>query len=196
MSTQLGAATRQRARFSRLAESAVERARLTVVPRGRTTAPRTPFAILVGVVLLLGVVGLLMFNTSMQQASFTATELEEKATILNAKKQELRMELDRLRDPQRVSEAAAGLGMVPMTTPAFLRLSDGTVLGVPERATGDSRFRLTPLPPAMPESFKLKPEIVYAPVEDGQAQAENPGTGAPGLLPEREAAGSQERPRR
>ena len=81
--------------------------------------------------------------------------------------EELRMELDQLRDPQRVSEAAAELGMVPMTTPAFLKLSDGTVLGVPERATGDSRFRLTPLPPAMPESFKLKPEIVYAaPVEE------------------------------
>jgi hypothetical protein len=195
MSTQTGAA-RQRVRFTRLAESAVERARLTVVPRGRTTAPRTPFVVLVAVVLLGGVVLLLMFNTSMQQASFRATALEERATLLNAKKQELRMELDTLRDPQRVSEEAAALGMVPMLTPAFLRLSDGTVLGVPQAATGESRIRLKALPPQMPDSFRPSPEVVYAPVEDGQVQAESEGTGAPGLLPGRQQARSEEQPRR
>ena len=195
MSTQTGAA-RQRVRFTRLAESAAERARLTVVPRGRTTAPRTPFVVLVAVVLLGGVVLLLMFNTSMQQASFRATALEERATLLNAKKQELRMELDTLRDPQRVSEAAAALGMVPMLTPAFLRLSDGTVLGVPQAATGESRIRLKALPPQMPDSFRLSPEVVYAPVEDGQVQAASEGTGAPGLLPGRQQARSEEQPRR
>ncbi len=195
MSTHTGSAARQRVRFTRLAESAVERARLTVVPRGRTSAPRTPFVILVAVVLLGGVVLLLMFNTSMQQASFRATKLEERATLLNAKKQQLRMELDTLRDPQRVSEAAARLGMVPITTPAFLRLSDGSVLGVAEPASGDARIRLQALPPAMPDSFKLKPEVVYAPVEDGQVQAQSEGTGAPGLLPERRKARSGEQDR-
>jgi hypothetical protein len=193
MSTSTGTAARQRVRFARLAESAVERARLTVVPRPRRTAPRTPFVILVAVVLLGGVVLLLMFNTSMQQASFRASRLEEKATLLDARKQELRMQLDTLRDPQRVSEAAARLGMVPMVTPAFLRLSDGSVLGVAQPATGDTRIRLKALPPQMPDSFKLKPEVVLAPVEDGQVQAESEGTGAPGLLPGKQKARSGER---
>ena len=192
MTTHTGSAARQRVRFSRLAESAVERARLTVVPRNRPSAPRTPFVILVATVLLGGVVLLLMFNTSMQQASFKATRLEERATLLNAKEQELRMELDMLRDPQRVSEEAARLGMVPMVTPAFLRLSDGTVLGVAEPATAEARIRLEDLPPRMPESFRPKPEIVYAPVEAGQSQAESEGTGAPGLLPGRDRARSEE----
>ncbi len=192
MTTHTGSAARQRVRFTRLAESAVERARLTVVPRRRPTAPRTPFVILVAVVLLGGVVLLLMFNTSMQQASFRATKLEERATLLNAKKQELRMELDTLRDPQRVSEEAASLGMVPMVTPAFLRLSDGTVLGVAQPATGESRIRLKALPPRMPESFRPKPDVVYAPVEAGQTQAESEGTGAPGLLHGRQQARSGE----
>jgi hypothetical protein len=196
MSTHLGSAARQRVRFTRLAESAVERARLTVVPRTRQTAPRTPFVILVAVVLLGGVILLLMFNTSMQQASFRATALEQKATLLDAKEQELRMELDNLRDPQRVSEEAARLGMVPMLTPAFLRISDGTVLGVAEPASGDGRFRLKALPPAMPDSFRRKPEVVYAPVEEGQAAAESEGTGAPGLLPAREKARSEGQVRR
>jgi hypothetical protein len=193
MSTHLGSAARQRVRFARLAESAVERARLTVVPRERPTAPRTPFVILVAVVLLGGVVLLLMFNTSMQQASFKATRLEQQATLLNAKEQQLRMELDNLRDPQRVSEEAARLGMVPMLTPAFLKLSDGSVLGVPLPATAESRFRIKALPPRMPESFRPKPDVVYAPVEAGQTQAESEGTGAPGLLPAGQKARSGER---
>ncbi len=196
MSIHTGSAARQRVRFTRLAESAVERARLTVVPRRRPAAPRTPFVILVAVVLLGGLVLLLMFNTSMQQASFKATRLEERATMLNAKEQRLRMELDTLRDPQRVSEQAARLGMVPMLTPAFLRLSDGTVLGQAQPAAGDSRIRLKDLPPAMPDSFKRKPDVVYAPVEEGQTQAASEGTGAPGLLPSRHGARSEERPRR
>ena len=193
MSTHLGSAARQRVRFARLAESAVERARLTVVPRQRPTAPRTPFVILVAVVLLGGVVLLLMFNTSMQQASFKATRLEQEATLLHAKKQQLQQEIDNLRDPQRVSEEAARLGMVPMVTPAFLRLSDGTVLGVPQAATGENRFRIKPLPPQMPQSFRPRPDVVYAPVEAGQTQAESQGTGAPGLLPAKQKARSGER---
>ena len=53
-----------------VAEAAVERARLTVVPRARTRAARVPFVSLVTLLLLGGVVGLLLFNTSMQQSSW------------------------------------------------------------------------------------------------------------------------------
>ena len=66
--------------------------------------------------LLGGVVGLLLFNTSMQQVSFAATALEDQATTLTAQQQALQMELDRLRDPQRVAGAATRLGMVPAGT--------------------------------------------------------------------------------
>ena len=54
---------RIRSRVPRIAEAAVERARLTVVPRRRTRAGRVPFVALVSLVLLGGVVGLLLFNT-------------------------------------------------------------------------------------------------------------------------------------
>ena len=43
---------------------------------GRTQAARTPFVVLVIGLLVAGVVGLLMFNTHMQQASFRATALQ------------------------------------------------------------------------------------------------------------------------
>ena len=75
---------------------------------------------LVSFVLLAGVVGLLMFNTSMQQASFAATTLEQQAATLDAREQTLQMELDVLRDPQRVALKAQRMGMVSRRRPAFL----------------------------------------------------------------------------
>ena len=101
--------TQARSRVPRFAESAVERARLTVVPQRmlvRTHAARTPFVVLVLAILAGGVVGLLMFNTSMQQSSFTATALQQEVTALTAKEQKLNMEHDALRDPQRLSSEA------------------------------------------------------------------------------------------
>ena len=118
-----------RTRVPRFAEAAVERARLTVVPPrraiGRTQAARTPFAVLVIAMLVAGVVGLLMFNTNMQQASFKATALQEQVNTLTAKEQSLNMELDALRNPQRLAVAAKKLGMVPPAQPAFIRLDGG-----------------------------------------------------------------------
>jgi cell division protein FtsB len=150
------ARTKVPSRLPRFAETAVERARLTVVPR-RARAPRVPFMILVGALLLSGVVGLLLFNTSMQQASFRATALQAQADALHAQEQSLQMELDKLRDPQRVATRAKALGMVPMANPAFLRLSDGRVLGDPLPASPLDAERLTPLPAHRPAFLQLTP---------------------------------------
>jgi hypothetical protein len=152
-----------RTRVPRFAEAAVERARLTVVqPRravGRTQAARTPFAVLVIAMLVAGVVGLLMFNTNMQQASFKATALQNQANTLTAKEQSLNMTLDDLRNPQRLAVAAKKLGMVPPAQPAFIRL-DGTVLGAPAPATGENSVRINPLPTQAPPSLKRKVVVI------------------------------------
>ncbi len=144
-----------RTRVPRFAEAAVERARLTVVPRRATAAPRVPFVTLVAVLLVGGVAGLLAFNTNLQQASFVASSLEERAAVLTGKEESLRMQLHRLRDPQHLAARAKRLGMVPSTNPAFLRIEDGTVLGSPVPAEATEDFRISPLPPVRP-----RPELV------------------------------------
>jgi hypothetical protein len=144
----------------RLGEAAVERARLSVVPRRRRRAARVPFVTLVTLVLLGGVVGLLLFNTSMQQASFAATALQDQATHLEARQQTLTMELEVLRDPQRVAQRASGLGMVPAGNPAFLDLRTGRIVGDPEPATGANRFRIKPYVPHLPADLNPPPVIV------------------------------------
>lgn len=156
--------TEARTRVPRFAEAAVERARLTVVPRAATRrASRMPFWTLVSVLLVGGIAGLLWFNTSMQQVSFEATALEQRAHLLDAQRQSLQLELERLRDPQRVAAEARQMGMVPAAAPAFLRLSDGTVLGKPVPATGENGFRITPAPAKKPRRLDPAPVIVEAP---------------------------------
>lgn len=170
-----------RNRFPRIAEAAVERARLTVVPR---TAPRRtptmPFMALVSVLLIGGVAGLLFFNTTMQQVSFTATAMEDKAERLDAQRQGLQMELDALRNPQRVALEAKKLGMVPAVGPVFIRLGDGRVLGTPTPATKADSLRITPLPTRKPKDLDPKP-LVITPAknaDDGAARgAGTPRTG-------------------
>lgn len=160
MSTLMSSA---RTRVPRFAEAAVERARLTVVPSrplGRTQAARTPFAVLVIALLAAGVVGLLMFNTRMQQSSFAATALQDRVNELSAEKQLLDLDLDRLRDPQRLAAAAKRQGMVAPTQPAFVRLGDGRVLGSPAPANSGDAMQIDPLPAPKPESLKQRTIIV------------------------------------
>ena len=166
------AALRQRA--PRLAEAAVERARLTVVPRAHTRAARVPFVSLVTLLLLGGVVGLLLFNTSMQQSSFTATSLEQRATLLSAREESLGMQLENLRDPQVVARKAQQLGMRVPAAPLFLDLSDGSVEGDPVGARVVAPVLLDPRPAARP-SLLDPPATVVRPAEgvlsDGRGDA-------------------------
>lgn len=155
-----------RNRVPRFAETAVERARLTVVPRVRSRAPKVPFVSLVTLLLVGGVAGLLAFNTSMQQASFTATAMEQRAAVLDAREQSLQLELETLRDPQRVAVTARRMGMVPPSAPAFLRLEDGAVLGSPAPAVAEEAVRVIPLPTRKPADLRPAPVIVELPETD------------------------------
>ena len=109
-----------------------------------------PFLLVVSMVAVGGIVGLLLFNTSMQQASFAATSLQNQADNLVARQQTLQMQLDQLRDPQVVALKAQRMGMVLPTSPAVLDLRTGRVLGSPTPATRLDPLRLLAPPPVKP----------------------------------------------
>lgn len=134
-----------RARVPRIAEAVQERARLSVVsPPER--APRLPFAAFVLAVLGLGLVGLLVLNTSLQQQAFYARSLEHRAEALEARKEALSLRVDALRAPDRVAHEAVAMGMVPNDDPGFLFLDDGTVRGGGQPADAERSLRLDPRP--------------------------------------------------
>jgi hypothetical protein len=107
------------------------RPRLTIVPRVASRAPRIPFVMLVVMLLALGLVGLLVLNTSMERGTYTAGALRSEAAALSQREQALQLRVEALGVPQRVSRRAERLGMVRNDNPAFLVLGSGKVIGVP-----------------------------------------------------------------
>lgn len=154
------------------ARRALRRARLTVVPQKIEQAARVPFLALVSLMALLGVVTLLMFNTSLQQGSFAASALQEKSDTLTARQEGLKLELEQLRNPQRVAEAAQRQGMVIPTTPDFLYLADGRVVAAenPEPGTG---LQLREPPVARPD--ELTPPAAFSGTDGSRRDEANDG---------------------
>ena len=160
----------------RIAQAALERARLTVVPRRRSTALRMPFIAFVTVILLGGVVGLLMFNTSMQQAAFRESALQRQATDLGVQQEALEQDIQKLNDGTRIAAGAEKQGMVIPTAPAaVLHLGSGRITGTPTPANAADRLPLRQPGPHKPAS--LNPGTVHVqgkpPVKAGTNGAPN-----------------------
>ena len=90
--------------------------------------------------LLGGFVGVLMLNTAMAKGSYTMRDLQQRSDELADTQDALQHTIDGLSGPGPLAQRARALGMVPAATPAFLRLSDGKVLGVARKAKQDSTF--------------------------------------------------------
>ena len=112
---------------------------LRLVNPVRSRARRAPFVVVVLLVLSAGLVGLIVASTLLQAQSFQQARLDREIATLHTQQQALSREVDRLHSPGSVADQAARLGMVRNTNPAFLRLSDGTVLGKPKPAVRGNR---------------------------------------------------------
>lgn len=117
--------------------------RLRVVPPPRRRrSPRTPFVLLVVGLLAGGLLGLLMLNTVLAQDAFVLHDLRTQSSALSDREDALVQQVAAREAPGALAARARALGMVPNPNPAFIRLSDGTVLGKPAPATAP------PAPPA------------------------------------------------
>lgn len=101
------------------------------VPVPAAAPARAPFVGVVLVLLVLGLGSLLLLNTLLAQGSFTLHTLDAQLTELTDREQALQQKVAELAAPQRLARRASAIGMVPAQNPAFLRASDGKVLGVP-----------------------------------------------------------------
>jgi hypothetical protein len=108
------------------------RPRLTVVPPLRAPAPKAPFVLLVGALLTAGLGGLLFLHTTIAEDSFRLHDLTARSAVLTDREQALEQEIAALAAPQRLAARAKTLGMVRSENPAFIRTSDGRILGKPK----------------------------------------------------------------
>lgn len=121
---------------------------LRVVPAAVGHPGNGLFAALCMLLLGAGLVALLMLNTAMAEGSFTLHGLQETSGELTDTQEALTQAIDAQRSPANLARRALALGMVPSDSAAFLRLSDGKVLGVAKAATKDPTFTVVTAPQA------------------------------------------------
>ena len=100
------------------------------------TLPRTPFLVLVLGLVVVGVLGVLVLNTKINENSFRLNDLQATQAALDLQEQQLAQNLADLESPGNLRAAATRLGLVPAGTPAFINLPDGRIVGVPQPASG------------------------------------------------------------
>jgi hypothetical protein len=110
--------------------------RLRVAPPAPVTTPRAPFVALVLFLVMSGVLGILVLNTKINENAFRLKDLRDRQSRLDLQEQQLTDDLALAASPNSLAAAARRLGLVPAGSPAFIRLPDGRVLGVPQPATG------------------------------------------------------------
>ncbi|MFF4769011.1 septum formation initiator family protein [Streptomyces sp. NPDC001255] len=147
--------------------------------RGTNRAARTPFVLLVVVLLAGGLITLLVLNSSLNEGSFQVSRLKKQSTDLTDEQQELQRDVDAYSAPDALARRAAELGMVPGGDPAFLA-PDGTVRGRASAAPPVALVR-----PSAPEQPAAKPSPTptasptTSPSQSpSTSQSPNPGPGS------------------
>ncbi|MGW3664210.1 hypothetical protein [Streptomyces sp. NPDC005141] len=117
-----------------------------LLPAGAGQAARTPFVLLVVLLLGGGLIGLLVLNSALSEGAFRLDDLQKDTKSLTDEEQGLQRDVDAYSAPDALQRRARELGMVPGGDPAFLN-PDGTVKGVPGAAARQSAAQAPMIPP-------------------------------------------------
>ncbi|MEV0242106.1 hypothetical protein AB0I06_19535 [Streptomyces sp. NPDC050674] len=109
-----------------------------LLPTGPGQAARTPFVLLVVLLLGGGLICLLVLNSALSEGAFELDDLQRGTKNLTDEEQALQRDIDAYSAPEALQRRARELGMVPGGDPAFLA-PDGSVKGVPGAAPGVGR---------------------------------------------------------
>ena len=110
---------------------------LKALPTVRTTLARFPFIVVLIAVFGVGMAGLLLLNTTLQNQAFQYRALKREATVLAYDQTTLQNQLDQLSAPSELARQASAIGMRPNPAPAFVVIPDGKIIGKPKRVSGD-----------------------------------------------------------
>ncbi|MFI9543525.1 septum formation initiator family protein [Streptomyces sp. NPDC052016] len=166
-------------RKPRLKGRAARLARL--FPAGPRQAARTPFVLLVVLLLGGGLIGLLVLNSALSEGSFQMDDLQKDTKSLTDEEQALQRDIDSYSAPDALQRRARELGMVPGGDPAFLA-PDGTVKGVPSEAAPLSPAE-SPMAVRPPEALATDAPPAQTPAPDASAGGAYPAAPVPTTAP-------------
>ncbi|MDO4241379.1 MAG: hypothetical protein Q4C71_02465 [Microbacteriaceae bacterium] len=145
---QTGTYTRAVPGATRAAGAATERATgagLTLLPQLGTKRKAGRFIPLIsGAICVAIAAGQLMLSVMSSSDAYELRSLQAAERDLNRVEQVLLQNVESLNSPQNLSDNARALGMVQNSAPAYLRLSDGAILGSIEAAKGAASANSVP----------------------------------------------------
>jgi hypothetical protein len=164
-----------------------ERPTLALIHGG--TAPRRtiPFIVVVSLLLAVGLIGLLVLNTTLAQGSFTLNDLQKRSALLADEQQQLTQIVAVAQSPQQLATQAGKLGMVPEPNPVFIT-TNGKVLGVatpakkkvvkpkPTAAATAAAAATTPATAASPAAATAPTVAATSPATNQPTSTPSPGT--------------------
>ena len=110
--------------------------RLQAVAPPAARLSRAPFLLVLIAVFGLGMAGLLMLNTTLQNQAFASRALDRQATELAYTQADLQNQIDVLSATPELTRRVSAMGMRPNPYPALLVLPDGKIKGQPTRVKG------------------------------------------------------------
>ncbi|RFA15117.1 hypothetical protein B7R22_07240 [Subtercola boreus] len=171
----------------------------SIAARGvlRRRKPKLAYAAVVVVGVFSIVVAQLMLSIGLSNGAYEISSLQTEQKEIDRSNSALSEQLDGLSAPQSLAASAEALGMVANVHPAYLRLSDGAVLGTPTTASSASGSLTNGQPSLVPNA--LTAAAASAAAAAGAAPAAATGTpattagtpvGAPSAPPAAAAAGA------
>jgi len=121
---------------------------LRSVPALPERMARIPFITVLIAIFGVGMVGLLVVNTSLQNQAFESRALNRQAAQLVYAEAELQSQLNQVRAPEQIATKASALGMRANPYPAFLVVPSGKVIGKQHRIEGNEMKGLIVKTPA------------------------------------------------
>ena len=116
----------------------------------------------------------LLLSVALSQGAYESSHAESELKHLQQNAQAVGEDLDRVKSPQYLAENAAALGMVTNAHPAYLRLSDGAVLGQPQAADSATGGAGNAVPNSLLADVPLVTDPAPAAVEPVAKAAEKP----------------------
>jgi hypothetical protein len=154
---------------------------LEVVPTRtqRRARPRAAYAVVAVGMLLAIVVAQLLMSIAVSQGAYQLSSLQDEQTQLQRSYQAASEDLNRLTSPQNLAANANALGMVSNSNPAYLRLSDGAILGAALPASGAAGTVTGGMGNLVPNSLLTGVPLVTAPRAATPTAPATPTTDAP-----------------
>ncbi|WP_104164610.1 hypothetical protein [Cryobacterium sp. N22] len=156
-----------------------ERRHIEIVSPSTHTRPRVVYALSAVACVGAVIVAQLLLSVGISQGAYEISALRASQVELGRTADSVSEDLIRVSSPQSLAANAEALGMVSNSTPAYLQLSDGAVLGAPTSASGGAAGAAGLVPNALLAGVPLVTQLPAG----GQGTSVASGAPAAGTAP-------------